>query len=165
MHADKPLFRIAMLAGAAGGAAELLWVAAYGSVTPVNGMQVASEVTTSVLADAAPAALAPLLGIGIHMLLSVALGLLLAGPLLRWVVPHHGSTALMPAALAALSAVWALNFLVVLPVLNPAFVALIPLSATLVSKLLFGAAMGWTLKRAVDSGRLQTRVPARFRIF
>jgi hypothetical protein len=41
----------------------------------------------------------------------------------------------------SLAAVWLVNFTVVLPALNPAFVTLLPLWATLISKLLFGAAM------------------------
>jgi hypothetical protein len=42
--------------------------------------------------------------------------------------------------------VWVLNFFLVLPWLNPAFVALLPYGVTLVSKLLFGLAMGLTLQ-------------------
>ena len=38
--------------------------------------------------------------------------------------------------------VWAVNFYILLPAWNPGFVALLPLSVTLISKLLFGLAMG-----------------------
>jgi hypothetical protein len=44
-------------------------------------------------------------------------------------------------AAAALAAVWAVNFLLILPSVNPAFTALLPPAATFVSKLLFGVCM------------------------
>jgi hypothetical protein len=43
--------------------------------------------------------------------------------------------------------VWAVNFLVVLPVLNPAFIVLLPDSVTLFSKMLFGTAMALVLQK------------------
>ncbi|HLD13557.1 MAG TPA: hypothetical protein VJB18_02450 [Burkholderiales bacterium] len=45
----------------------------------------------------------------------------------------------------ALAAVWAVNFLVILPVVHPAFVYLLPYPVTLLSKLFFGLAMGRSL--------------------
>jgi hypothetical protein len=45
-----------------------------------------------------------------------------------------------------LGAVWAFNFLVVLPQLNPDFVALMPPAITLASKLLFALAMARMLE-------------------
>jgi hypothetical protein len=42
--------------------------------------------------------------------------------------------------MAALAAVWGINFLVALPRLNPDFVHLLPYGVTLASKLLFGVA-------------------------
>jgi hypothetical protein len=38
----------------------------------------------------------------------------------------------------ALVAVWAVNFFLALPRINPGFIALLPYSVTLISKLLFG---------------------------
>lgn len=138
----------AISAGAAGGVAEMLWVGAYSAASPASGMEVAREVTATALPAAAGLAFAPVLGVLIHMALSIALGLALAKLLWSRLLPRWGSRALMPAALAALAGVWAVNFFVVLPILNPAFVTLLPLAATFVSKLLFGATMGWTLQRA-----------------
>jgi hypothetical protein len=46
---------------------------------------------------------------------------------------------------AALVGVWALNFLFVLPAVNPSFVTLMPYAATLLSKALFGAVMATVL--------------------
>ncbi|MNC99822.1 hypothetical protein D3C83_182370 [compost metagenome] len=53
------------------------------------------------------------------------------------------------AAVTVAVAVWAVNFLLVLPYLNSAFVALMPAGATLLSKSLFGIAMAWTLNRTM----------------
>jgi hypothetical protein len=41
---------------------------------------------------------------------------------------------------AALAMVWAFNFFILLPLIDPAFVALMPYPASLLSKLLFGLA-------------------------
>lgn len=132
--------KAALLAGAAGGAAEVLWIAAYASVSKDSALDVAREVTATAFPALAGLAAAPLIGIAIHMLLSLGLGLVLAKALLRL-----AGRWLVPAALAALVGVWTLNFLVVLPALNPAFVTLMPFAVTFASKLLFGAAAGWTL--------------------
>lgn len=134
--------KAALLAGAAGGTAEILWIAVYSSVSSTSALEVAREVTTTVLPAAADLAAAPLIGIAIHMVLSLALGLILAKMLLG-----IARSSLMTGALGALACVWALNFLVVLPVVNPGFVTLMPFAVTLASKLLFGAAFGWTLRR------------------
>lgn len=138
----------AVSAGAAGGVAEMLWVAAYGAAAPASGIEVARQVAATALPAAAGLAFAPVIGVAIHMVLSIALGVALAKFLLSGLLPRYGSSALIPAALAALAGVWAINFFVVLPILNPGFVTLMPLAATFASKLLFGATMGWTLRRA-----------------
>jgi hypothetical protein len=140
--------RAALVAGAAGGAAEMLWVAAYSSAAPLAGADVARQVAASVIPDAVHLAFAPIWGVAIHMLLSILLGLALAKFLFYSVVPRYGTSMLVPAALVALACIWAINFFIVLPVLNASFVTLMPLAATLTSKLLFGAAMGWTLQSA-----------------
>ena len=148
MRPSSPSFRAALAAGAAGGVAEMLWVAAYSSVSPSNGLEIAEEVTASLVPDAVHLAFAPVFGVLIHVLLSVALGVALAKLLLWRIASRYGDRMLLPAALAALAAVWGINFFLVLPALNASFVTLMPLAATLTSKLLFGAAMAWTLRDA-----------------
>jgi hypothetical protein len=148
MKPHSPTFRVALAAGAAGGVAEMLWVAAYSSVSQSSGLEVAQEVTASLVPDAAHLAFAPVFGVLIHVLLSVVLGVALAKLVLWRISSRYGDGMLLPAALAALAAVWAINFFLILPALNASFVTLMPLAATLTSKLLFGAAMGWTLQGA-----------------
>jgi hypothetical protein len=80
------------------------------------------------------------------MLLAVGLGVAVAAafsaPLLRRIGGWPRSTLVV----ATLGIVWAVNFLVVLPVLEPAFLTLLPLAVTLASKLLFGVAAAATLR-------------------
>jgi len=66
-------------------------------------------------------------------------------------LPFARKLRFMPAmllAVVALSGVWAINFFVVLPTLNPVFVTLMPYGITLISKMLFGLAMAGVLVQA-----------------
>jgi hypothetical protein len=141
----KELLTVGLLAGLTGGAAEVAWVSLYSTATDTSGMIIAQQVTASVAPAAAGLPSAPLLGIAIHMLLSVALGVAFAATIWRLAAPRLGAAAFLATAAVSLALVWAFNFFVVLPVLNPAFVTLMPYGATLASKVLFGIAMGSVL--------------------
>jgi len=138
------LVMTALFAGLAGGAAEILWAGAYAAATPLHVADVGREITMSLWPAFAAHAAAPWFGAALHL----ALSCVLAGAFV-WAVrrplARAGAAAVWATSLAVLAAVWALNFLVLLPVLNPAFVDLMPYPATLVSKLLFGAAMAAVL--------------------
>ena len=81
-----------------------------------------------------------------------------------WQAKFHRLASLM------LAAVWAVNFLVVLPVLSPDFVTLLAYPVTLISKLMFGLAAARsleasplapiTLERSGSTRRPGTRRPA-----
>ena len=146
-HSDDcaPLKAI-MLAGLCGGAAEVAWVALYAGITGISGIEVARQVAASVFPALALSSAAPLSGVLIHMLLSVALAIAFAATIGRIARQQFGATALLPTAVATLAMVWAANFFVVLPALNPAFVTLMPLGVTLFSKMLFGLAMAGVLR-------------------
>ena len=120
----------------------------YAVLTPVQGIEIAREITVSVFGGAVGGVLAPGVGTLIHFVLSCALVLgfaaVLCAPLLRL----FGRKGVIAGAIAVLAAIWAVNFFVVLPVINPAFVALMPLPVTLVSKLLFGLSLGVCLALA-----------------
>ena len=134
------LLTVGTLAGLAGGAIEIGWIALYQHLTGHAAAAVARGVTQSVLPGLASAPDAVLLGLAIHMALAVALGVVIAIAVPR-VLPRIAGTPLEPVAVvAALVGVWAVNFFVVLPVINPAFVTLVPYGASLVSKVLFGFA-------------------------
>ncbi len=150
-----------VVAGAAGGCAEIAWVSLYAQASGANAGSVARAVTTAsgviaVFPDAPVAA-----GIAIHMALALGLGIALA---LAWraLAPRFGVGANPYAfALSALAAVWAMNFFVVLPVIGSDFGSLMPYPVSLASKLLFGAAAAEVLRRGLAP--VQTPVALRIR--
>jgi len=75
----------------------------------------------------------------VHMALAVTLGVVLT---FGWqaLSVNRGLANPYPFMLAALAGVWAFNFLVVLPIVSPAFVHIVPYAVSLTSKLLFGVA-------------------------
>ena len=152
-------FKRGVLAGAAGGLAEMAWGSAYAALTGGDAAVLGRGVTTAsgvaALLPSAPVGL----GIGIHMVLAVALGLGLA-VLWRALSPRVQPSGLYAGTLAALAAVWATNFFVLLPALSPEFVHLVPLSVSLMSKLLFGLAAAEVFRRHAVAG-VRARTGAR----
>lgn len=127
-------------AGLAGGVAEIAWILLYAQVSASDAVAVATGVTASLFPALGASGAAVPLGIIVHMVLAVALGMAIAAGL-RIVAPRLAGTLLEPVTVVGcLVAVWAVNFLVVLPVINPGFIELVPLGAGLTSKVLFGAA-------------------------
>ncbi len=142
-----PTLKAGALAGIVGGAAEIAWVIAYGTFSDTGIADVARGVTHAVLPAVAGTALAVPLGVVLHMALAVALGVALAvalGPLFAHTRPALAGPA---AVIATLVIIWAVNFFAVLPALDPSFLQLLPLAATLASKTLFGAAAAAVLRR------------------
>jgi hypothetical protein len=132
-----------ILLGIAGGIAEIIWVASYGQFTGGSSAAVARGVsaTVSTVLPAASLEVAPVAyGIVIHMVLAAGLGVVLVfawRALTEQQQRRVNEYAFMAAALAT---VWAFNFFILLPLIDPAFVALMPYPASLLSKLLFGLA-------------------------
>jgi hypothetical protein len=135
-----------VLAGLAGGMAEVVFVTAWCAVSPLAGAAVLGGITASVFPAWAGAPFAPALGMLIHFTLSVALALAFGLAFSR-TVATRGDRAVMTTSVLALAAIWAFNFFVLLPTLNASFVTLMPYGVTLISKLLFGVAMGAVLLR------------------
>lgn len=134
-----------LLAGVSGGLAEILWVMVYSAFTPVSGMEVAREVTASLFPALAAGVAGAWLGVAIHMALAVALGYAFAYVIWKPLVRARGPLATLVASALMLATVWTMNFFVVLPALNPAFITLMPYSVTFVSKLLFALALAGVL--------------------
>jgi len=145
MENGKTSAGIVIAAGAAGGMAEVLWIAVAATALGADGWVIARAVSTTVIPDLAASNLAPWIGLLIHFLLSIVLATVFARVLSRQL---HAAVIFL-AALAALAAVWAFNFLLLLPLIDPVFVSLLPHPVTLVSKLLFGVAMASVLVRQV----------------
>lgn len=143
--------RLGIIAGLAGGLAEIIWIALYASLSATEAAAVARGVTGTVWPSLAASTWAVPLGIALHMAIAMVLGIAVATlmrPLYRR--SRYGALGAL-ATVAALVAVWAVNFLVLLPAINPAFVALLPYGASLASKVLFGlaaAAVLWGASRS-----------------
>ncbi len=147
----KKLTSTIILAGLCGGMAEIVWITIYSTVMPISGMEVARQITASVLPSLADTSAAAPIGIAVHLLLSFLLAGVFA--IVVW-LPFSRKLQFARAmliAVAALSGVWVVNFFVILPVINPVFVDLMPYAASLFSKTLFGIGMGWGL--AYSDGR------------
>jgi hypothetical protein len=134
------ILRVGALAGAAGGLAEIGWIAFYGVATGLPTEPIARGVAASLAPALATIPGSTALGVAIHMVIAVALGLGLALAVrLPW--RRNGEIrSEFPRIVLTLAAIWAVNFLVVLPNINPGFVHLLPYHVTLFSKLLFGLA-------------------------
>ncbi len=130
--------RHGVAAGAAGGLAEIAWVMLCAEATGANPATLARAVTTAAGASALLPSVPVVLGVTVHMVLAVTLGIALA---FAWrALSSRRSDAVnpYPFTLAALVGVWAFNFFAVLPIVSPAFIHLVPYSVSLMSKVLFG---------------------------
>ena len=139
---------VILLAGLCGGLAEVIWVQVYASLTTHSSLEVARQVTASLLPGMADAAFAPGLGVVIHFALSVLVALVYAAVIWKPFVRQRGPAASVAVAAGVLASIWMVNFLLVLPIVNAAFVTLLPYSVSLGSKLLFGLAMASVLYTA-----------------
>ena len=132
--------RHGIVAGTAGGFAEIAWVTLYAGATGGDPTTLARGVTTaagvSALFPAEPVAL----GVTVHMALAVTLGIALSFGW-RTLSRHRLDIAgPFPFMLVALIGVWTVNFFVLLPAISPAFLHLVPYPVSLMSKILFGLA-------------------------
>ena len=137
---------IAVIAGLCGGLAEIAWIGSYTYASSIPAAGIAREIAATVFPGGTGAWAAPLTGVGLHLVLSAALGVSFVAAL-RLVLRRPVASARAEWALAAgaLSVVWLVNFLWVLPALNPEFTTLLPYGVTLASKLLFATAMAGVL--------------------
>ena len=131
-----------LLMGLAGGLAEVVFIWAY----MVGSGREPAAIARAVAAAVHLAPLAPL-GIAVHMALSLALGIGLAAVWVDMRSPRPKALQAYLFMTAALIVVWSFNFLVLLPSLSPAFLALLPYPVTFASKLLFGLAGSPVLQR------------------
>ncbi len=138
-------------AGAAGGVAEIVWVTLFAGVTGGNPAVLARGVTTAAGVSALLPASSIALGVAVHMMLAVSLGIALCSAWSALRDCRPGLTDPYPFMLAALAGVWAINFFVVLPIVSRAFVHMVPYAVSLTSKLLFGVAAAEALRRQTQS--------------
>ncbi len=134
-----------ILAGLAGGMTEIIWISIYSYFSSTNAIDISRQISVTVLPFTADSYFAPMFGIFIHLVLSLILAISFTAIILKPAMIQFGTTGVMLSSFMTLGIVWAINFLVVLPILNPSFTLLMPVIVTLISKLLFGVTMGWML--------------------
>jgi hypothetical protein len=139
--------RTGVIAGTAGGLAEVAWVTLYSALTGGDPAIVARGVTTAAGVSALLPGATATLGVAVHMTLAVGLGIALAFAWRALSANRGGSINPYPFMLAALAGVWAINFYVVLPVVDPAFIPLVSYPVSLISKMLFGVAAAAVVSR------------------
>jgi len=140
------------VAGFAGGLAEVVVMGLYSGTGALSGMKILSLITATFAPDGfAFGALGAFDGLVIHLALSLAIG---AGfGILQYLL--HKDRAVVSHATVLISGVsilvciWAFNFFILLPRINPAFVAYVPLAPSFVSKFSFGLSLG-LLPRVLD---------------
>lgn len=154
---SREILAFGALAGIAGGAAEMGWISLYGTATGIPLGPIARGIAGSVGPAMAASPWAVEIGILIHLGLAIALGISLALAVPFTLRRLDVRRSELPATILILAAVWAVNFLLVLPLINPAFVHLLPYAVTLFSKLLFGFAAAVTFR----ARRRLAQIPAR----
>lgn len=144
------------VAGVAGGAAEVVWISLVhisGGASPVDVARAIAAVLGSRLGTASTAAL---LGACAHLVLSALLGSVMY---VIWRRLRSGRTArvnLWVFSIATLMVVWATNFYLVLPRLDPKFLAMVPVLTGLISKLAFALVFCATIRAIEARQRAQT---------
>lgn len=134
------IWSIGAIAGFMGGIAEITWIAIYKNLAGGEAAEVARGISATLFPNFTASAATLPLGIAIHMGLAIILGIAVA-VFVRAALPRGAPPILEPLAVVGLLVgVWAANFFLLLPAINPSFVALVPYTASLASKVLFGAA-------------------------
>jgi hypothetical protein len=134
-------FKYVTVAGIVAGLAEVLWVLGLAAFIILDAGNVAREVTASLFPALLESGFSIVLGIAIHLALSVLLVVAYFGSIGRWVEKHFNLSGQLTIAISALIIVWAINVLLILPVINPLFNNTIAYSFSLVSKILFAITM------------------------
>jgi hypothetical protein len=136
-----------MLAGLSGGLSEIFWIGIYSAVTHVSGLEISRQITATIIPAWTNISFAPMLGVVIHLVLSIVLAFFCCQVFIEPLGRRFGLAVVMPGSVVILAGVWLINFLVLLPVINPAFTTLLPFLVTLASKMLFGLVMGAIVTR------------------
>lgn len=149
--------------GLAGGVAEIVFMAVYCLVSGKSGASILSLVTFT-FSDRGFAfgPLGAYSGVLIHLALSILIGISFSIAMFLIDNNKESATRTVFSAAVLLTGIWAFNFFILLPRINPEFVAMVPAKAAFFSKFLFGLSLGVFVKliagTAVLKGDLRGRV-------
>ncbi|MFQ5735756.1 MAG: hypothetical protein ACE5GY_02710 [Thermodesulfobacteriota bacterium] len=147
-------------AGVAGGLAEVAYMGVYSHLTGMEAAGILRLVTFTFFdAGVSFGPNGPLLGLLIHFALSLAIGLSF-GLFARYALPRFTYTRALVWGLVSLAAIWAMNFYIILPEYNMAFVRLVSPEAALFSKLSFGVLLAIVMKLFCTAGRKAAPAPS-----
>lgn len=147
------------VAGFAGGLAEVAVMGLYSWVAGLSGMTILQLITASFASkEFAFGATGAFDGLMIHFVLSVIIGA--AFGILQYIIHKDRKTVsyqiTAASGVVALCGIWAFNFFVLLPEINPAFVAYVSYAPSFVSKLSFGVSL-ILFARLFEAGRTASR--------
>jgi hypothetical protein len=137
-------YKLALIAGIVGGAIETVWLWFLSQIMPLDLHEVARQTTLSLYVFSGKGTWLVPLGIAIHAAISIAVGMAFAYVVNKSPATMHKLVMIPVLSIGFLLFIWLMNFAFILPVLNPTFLTLIPFTATLMSKILFGCGMGIT---------------------
>jgi hypothetical protein len=157
-HSTYFSYNLALIAGLVGGTIEILWLMFFTRFLPINLAEVARETALSVYIFSQTSEWLIFWGIGVHLALSSAVAVLFAYIMNRApdILQRHTFIPLL--SILFLLMIWIVEFIMILPILSPRLIELLPLSATLISKFLFGYGMGITFVWS-NEGRAE-RIPS-----
>jgi hypothetical protein len=133
---------------------------AWSAVMPLQATTVAREVIRTVFPAMAETSMAAEIGLIIHLVISLVLGVVFVWALGKHLARLYGSVGILAGSVTLLALILTINFLVVLPALNPVFVTLMPFAVTLGLKTLFGLAMTAVLIAGPHTGQ-NTKITGR----
>ncbi len=145
----------AIIAGMVGGMIEIIWVSLYSSLSSVSATSIAKEISITLLPFTENAPYAAMLGILIHLILSLILAISFSALILKPTVRQFENSTIILCSGITLAIIWAVNFFIVLPIVNPSFISLMPYIVTLISKLLFGFAMAWVFIKQASYSQVE----------
>lgn len=157
-----------VVGGLAGGLAEIVFMGAYCLASGKSGASILSLITFT-FSDRG-FAFGPLgasAGVLIHFALSVLIGVLfsIAMFLIDNNTDKESATRTVVSGAILLTGIWAFNFFILLPNINPEFVALVPAKVAFFSKFLFGLSLGVLVNQVSGApalkGNLKGCIPCR----
>lgn len=136
-------------AGMAGGVAEVVFMAAYCLVSGKSGASVLSLITfTFFNGGIAFGPLGAFAGLLIHLVLSMSIGVFFS--ISMFLTQGNADRVTLARTVVSgavlLTVIWAFNFFILLPNINPEFVGTVPAKVAFFSKLLFGLSLGVFVK-------------------
>ena len=157
-NTPSSIIRLIIFSGFIGGMAEVLFMLFYSFVSKGSLVVIGSEITKSFFKSYEAGVDAALLGLLIHFLLAFVVSFFFITVIMPLFNAFNHPNRIMLMSLVYLAMIWCLNFLILLPKVNVAFVHLFPYMVTFASKLLFGYSMSVYLSRNIENDHQATTV-------